>query len=186
MLVEIRCVSLVAVSFVLEVGLLVIFHEVVDDRLHCCGSLLRSLTGNHASVARDHWLSDLSEVFGIAALDTLESLELRSGDVGRGVRADGRYEVSLMPATETLHHSIILLISCGESSGWPTGRILYRVELVCFLRLGYLGLRGHGALCLQTLEALLLHLVVLHELVCSDVVRAFLLLYVLADLFEGL
>lgn len=91
-----------------------------------------------------------------------------------------------MPTTETLHHSIILLISCGESSGWPTGRILYRVELICFLRLGYLGLGGHGTLCLQTLEALFLHLVVLHEFVCSDVVRAFLLLYVLANLFEGL
>ena len=78
MLVEIRCVSLVAVSFFLEMGLLVTFHKVIDDRLHCCGSLLRSLSGNHARVARDHWLSDLSEVFGIAALDALESLELRS------------------------------------------------------------------------------------------------------------
>ena len=78
MLVEIRCKGLVAVCFVLEMGFLVTFHKVVDDRLQCCGSQFSSLTRNHASVARDHWLSDLSEVFGIAALDALESLELRS------------------------------------------------------------------------------------------------------------
>ena len=92
-----------------------------------------------------------------------------------------------MTATETLHRSIILLVSSKRCS-WPTGRILYRVELVCVLRLACLGLGlgGKGALCLQALEALLLHFVVLHELVCPDVVRAFLLLYVLAHLFEGL
>ena len=89
----------------------------------------------------------------------------------------------MVAATETLHHSIILLIS-GKSSSWPTGRILYRVELVCDLRL--VCLDRHGVLRLQALEALLLHLVVLHELVCPDVVRAFLLLYVLAYLFKSL
>ena len=90
-----------------------------------------------------------------------------------------------MTATETLHHSIVLMVRSKRCS-WPTGRILYRVELICVLRLACLGLGGKGALCLQALEALLLHFVVLHELVCPDVVRAFLLLYVLAHLFEGL